>query len=154
MVSPCVQSCSEDLFPYISREVRARSLYIASPCMKSWPGRFVSIYVTRWSNTKLEHVKTLAVDDYFDPKIIIFDQVFIASLLFFFFWRLFMVIRSSSWSIYLIIRRRKAWESLGEIEWAECFLWVYGFKFILWWVVSHTVFYKPCWWEYMFKWTS
>ena len=36
---------------------------------------FVSLYITWRSNTELEHVKILAVDmdDYFDPKIIIFD---------------------------------------------------------------------------------
>ena len=72
-----------DLFPYISRGVRTRSLYMASPCMNSWPGRFVTICITRWSNTEMERVKILAVDidDYFDPKIIIFDQVFIACLM-------------------------------------------------------------------------
>ena len=42
----------------------------------------VSLYITRRSNTKLERVDILAVDmdDYLDPKIIIFDQVFIACL--------------------------------------------------------------------------
>ena len=43
---------------------------------------FVTLYITRRSNTELEHVKILAVDmdDYFDLKIIIFNQVFIACL--------------------------------------------------------------------------
>ena len=70
-------------FLLYSRGVRTRSLYMASPCVKSWSGRFVSLYITWWSNTELERVKILAVDidDYFDIKIIIFDQVVIASLM-------------------------------------------------------------------------
>ena len=70
------------VFPFISRGVRTRSLYMASPCVKSWPGRVFTLYITRWSNTELECMKILAVDidDYFDLKIIIFDQIFIASL--------------------------------------------------------------------------
>ena len=45
----------------------------------------VSLYIARWSNTELERVKVLAIDmdDYFDPKIIIFHQVFIACLMHF-----------------------------------------------------------------------
>ena len=43
----------------------------------------VSLYITRRSNTELERVDILAVnmDDFFDPRIIIFDQGFIAYLM-------------------------------------------------------------------------
>ena len=43
----------------------------------------VSLYITRRSNTKLEHMDILVadMDGYFDPKIIIFDQVFITCLM-------------------------------------------------------------------------
>ena len=45
----------------------------------------VSLYITRRSNTELECIDIIAVDmdDYFDPKIIIFDQVFTICLMFF-----------------------------------------------------------------------
>ena len=71
------------VFPFIlTRSSNTKSLYGKSVYEElTW--RFVSLYIMRWSNTELERVKILAVDidDYFDPKIIIFDQVFIASFL-------------------------------------------------------------------------
>ena len=134
MASSWAQSLPEDLFPCISRGVQTQSLYMASPCVKSWPGRFVSLYITQWSNIELEYVKILAVDidDYFDPKIITFDKVFIASLLSF-----LLEIILSHLVIFLIhiiwsFEEEKTRESPGESEWAECFS---GFMFTLWWVV-------------------
>ena len=143
----------KDLFPHISCGVRTRSLYMASPCMNSWPGRFVTICITRWSNTELECVKILAVDidDYFDPKIIIFDQVFNAGLMYF----LLVIILGHQviFPIYIIwsFWRNMLSESPGESEWAECFVrfWVYVYTLVS---GVHTVFYKPCWWVYMVEW--
>ena len=127
------------MFPYISHDVRTRSLYMASPCVKSWPGRFVSLYITQWSNTELERVKILAVDidDYFDPKIITFDQVFIASLLSF----LLEIILGHQviFPIYFIYSfEQEKYDSHleRESEWPECISgFISGFMFILWWVV-------------------
>ena len=92
------------------------------------------------------------IDDYVDLKIIIFDQVIIASSLPF----LFEIILGHLviFSIYFIwwLSKRKAGESPRESEWVEWFVsfWVYVYTLVS---CVHKVFYKPCWWEYMFEWT-
>ena len=55
---------------------------------------------------------------------------------------------------YLIIRRRNC----KRVTWREpsafILFWVYLLVDVYTLVSSvHTVFYKPCWWEYMFQWT-
>ena len=73
-----------DLVSFYNHAVFDHRVYIWQVCVcrVNLEG-FVSLYITRRSNTELERVKILAVDmdDYFDPKIIIFNQVFIACLM-------------------------------------------------------------------------
>ena len=102
-----------------------RSLSMASSCVKSWPGRFVTLYITRWSNRELERVMILAVD-FDDPKIIILDQVFNAGLIPFLL-RIFLVIRSSSSLILSVHFSKKNLRESPEVsEWVESFVsfWV------------------------------
>ena len=134
-----------DLFPYISRGVRTRSLYMASPCVKSWSGRFVSLYFTWWSNTELERVKILAVDIdyYFDPKIITFDQCFIAYLLSFF-WEIILSYHVIFPIYFIYSFEQEKYDSHLERErvtWVH--FWVYFWVYVYTLVSGvHTVFYN------------
>ena len=100
---------SLELFLCVSRSVATPDIYLASSCIGwltwlcfllyhrvyIWQVRvcradledIVSLYITRRSNTELECIDIIAVDmdDYFDPKIIIFDQVFTTCLMSFLF---------------------------------------------------------------------
>ena len=133
---------------HIYHAVVERRVYIWQVCVSRADLKdIVSLYIKRWSNTELEHVKMLAVDmdDYFDPKIIILDQVFIAWLM-----SLLLEIilgRLVIFHIYFIwLLEEEKHES--ESEWVECvvILWVYVYTLFS---GVYTVFYKPCWWEYM-----
>ena len=101
--------CLDCVSLYITRSSTTEFLYGKSACAEL-TGGFVSFYITRSSNTKSRYGKSVCekltwkicyliyhaviehragtrediagdIDDYVDPKIIIFDQVIIASLL-------------------------------------------------------------------------
>ena len=101
--------CLDCVFLYITRSSTTEFLYDKSACAEL-TGGFVSFYITRSSNTKSRYGKSVCekltwkicyliyhaviehragtrediagdIDDYVDPKIIIFDQVIIVSLL-------------------------------------------------------------------------
>ena len=106
------------VFPFISRGDRTL-VYL----WQVWVSRvelanLVSLYITHRSNTELERMDIFVVDmdDYFDPKIIIFDQVFIACLMSF---RLeivlsHLIIFPSHFNCSLL--KRKAWIIQSELS--------------------------------------
>ena len=176
--------CLDCVSLYITRSSNTEFLYGKSVCAEL-TGWFVSLYITRSSNTKSRYGKSVCekltwkicyliyhaviehragtrediaddIDDYVDPKIIIFDQVISASLLSFLLEIILghQVIRSSSPSILSDhLKRKLMWITWRELS-AFILFWVY-FLVHVYTLVSgvHTVFYKPCWWVYMVEWT-